>query len=96
MKKLGVMIVGPGWVAGQHILSFLGNNESEIRVIAGVLPEDEARARGYMEQYGFQCDFTDDYESALERDDVDIVAVCTINHLHFSQSLSANVQKTQL
>ena len=89
MKKLGVMIVGPGWVAGQHILSFLGNDESEIRVIAGVLPEDEARARGYMEQYGFQCDFTDDYESALERDDVDVVAVCTINHLHFSQSLSA-------
>lgn len=89
MKKLGVMVVGPGWVAGQHILSFAGNKNCEIRVIAGVLPEDEARAKAYMEKHGFRCDYTADYESALQREDVDIVAVCTINHLHFSQTLAA-------
>ena len=89
MSKLGVMIVGPGWVAGQHIMSYVQNPATEIRVIVGVVPEDRKRAEGYMDQYDFQCDYTEDFERALERSDVDIVAVCTINHLHYSQALAA-------
>jgi predicted dehydrogenase len=42
-----------------------------------------------MSQYGFECDYTEDYEEALERYDIDIVAICTINHLHYGQSLAA-------
>ena len=89
MSKLGVMVVGPGWVAGQHIMSYVRNSNTSIRVIAGMVPEDQSRAESYMNQYGFECDYTEDYEEALKRNDVDIVAVCTINHLHYSQSLAA-------
>jgi predicted dehydrogenase len=42
-----------------------------------------------MNRYGFECEYTDDYETALARNDIDIVAVCTINHLHYRQSLAA-------
>jgi predicted dehydrogenase len=89
MEDLGVMVVGPGWVAGQHIMSYARNPHTEIRVIAGMLPEDAARAAGYMEQYGLHCEYTDDYEAALKREDIDLVAVCTINHLHYEQGLAA-------
>jgi predicted dehydrogenase len=54
-----------------------------------MVPEDKSRARSYMDQYGFACDYTEDYLEALKRDDIDIVAVCTINHLHYRQSLAA-------
>jgi len=42
-----------------------------------------------MDEYEFDCDYTKDYEAALSRSDVDIVAVCTINHLHYRQALAA-------
>lgn len=89
MSKLGVMVVGPGWVAGEHIKSYVHNPHTEIRVIAGMLPEDRVRAETYMQKFGFRCDYTDNYEKTLERQDVAIVAVCTINHLHYSQALAA-------
>jgi len=89
MSELGVMIVGPGWVAGQHIMSYVRNPHTTIKAIAGVLPEDRARAQAYMDQYGFSCEYTEDFDAALSRDDIDVVAVCTINHLHYRQALSA-------
>ncbi len=89
MSKLGVAIVGPGWVAGQHILSYAQNRHTDIRVIVGMLPEDEARAEAYMSRNGFECEYTRDFETALRRKDIDIVALCTINHLHYKQTLSA-------
>jgi len=87
--KLGVLVVGPGWVAGEHIKSYVANPHAEIRAIAGMIPEDKERAANYMKQHGFQCDYTDDYEKALARDDIDIVEVCTINFLHYEQGLAA-------
>lgn len=89
MEKLGVLVVGPGWVAGQHIRAYLKNPWTELRALAGVLPEDRDRARKYMTELNFSCEYYDDYEAALKRADIDIVAVCTINHLHFPQGLAA-------
>jgi predicted dehydrogenase len=89
MSELGVLIVGPGWVAGQHIMSYVRNPSTVIRSVVGMLPEDRSRAESYMAEYEFECQYTEDYEAALSRSDIDIVAVCTINHLHYSQSLAA-------
>jgi predicted dehydrogenase len=89
MSELGVLVVGPGWVAGQHIMSYVRNPNTVIRTIVGMVPEDRSRAESYMNEYGFECAYTDDYEAALKRGDIDIVAVCTINHLHYRQSLAA-------
>jgi len=89
MGKLGVLVVGPGWVAGQHLKAYLLNPHTEIRAVAGVLHEDRDRAHAYMESLGFKCPYFDDYETALNRSDTQIVSVCTINHLHYSQTLAA-------
>jgi len=89
MAKLGVMVVGPGWVAGEHIKSYVQNPNTEVRVIAGMIPEDKGRADKYMAQYGFKCEYTDNFEKALDRKDIDIVAVCTINSMHAPQGLAA-------
>jgi len=86
---LGVLIVGPGWVAGEHIKSYVANPNTEVRCIAGTIPEDRDRAAAYMEQYDFKADYTDNYEQAVAREDIDIVAVCTLNSLHYVQGLAA-------
>lgn len=87
--KLGVMIIGPGWVAGEHIKGYLANPHTELKVMAGVVKEDEARAKEYMKKLNFQCDYTDNYEKVLNREDIDIVSICTINHLHYEETLAS-------
>ena len=87
--KLGVLVVGPGWVAGEHIKSYVQNPHTEIRVIAGMIKEDRPRAQAYMKEHDFHAEYSDDYQAALKRDDIDIVAVCTINFLHYRQGLAA-------
>ncbi len=89
MRQLGVLLIGPGWVAGQHIESFLKNPATEIRAIAGTQEQDPERAQAYMEAYAFQCPYLDDWESALRREEIDLVSICTVNSRHFEMSLAA-------
>ena len=83
------MIAGPGWVAGEHIKAYLADDRTEIRAVVGTMPEDRARAAGYMEKRGFKCDYIEDYGAALRREDIDVVAICTISSMHFAQALAA-------
>ena len=89
MDKLGCMIVGPGWVAEEHIKAYCKDPRTDVRAIVGFIPEDEARARQYMDRHGFQADFVTDYDQALRRDDIDVVNVCTINWMHYENGLAA-------
>ncbi|MEJ2076509.1 MAG: Gfo/Idh/MocA family oxidoreductase [Acidobacteriota bacterium] len=89
MNPLGVLLIGPGWVAGQHIVSYLKNPATEIRAIAGHHPQDKDRAQVYMESHGFACPYYDDWESALQRDDIDLISICASNNQHYRMSLAA-------
>ena len=42
MEKLGVGIVGPGWVAGEHVKAYLRNPHTKVVAICG---RDEAKTR---------------------------------------------------
>lgn len=78
--KLGVLVRGAGWVAGEHIKAFLKNPHTELRHIDA---RSQDKIEGYFKKFGFRCDSSnDEYERALERDDIDIVTVCTINYQH--------------
>lgn len=88
-EQLGVMVVGPGWVAGEHIKSYVLNPNTQIRAIAGVIPEDQKRAEEYAAKYHLKCGYIEDYEKALQRDDIEAVAICTLNSLHYEQALAA-------
>jgi predicted dehydrogenase len=88
MAKYGAMVIGPGWVAGEHVKGYCQDPRTEIRAIVGMLPEDKARAEHYMARHDFKADYYDDLDKALARDDIQIVSVCTINFLHYAQTLA--------
>ncbi|MCK5844183.1 MAG: Gfo/Idh/MocA family oxidoreductase, partial [Victivallales bacterium] len=89
MKKLGVLVLGPGWVAGEHIKGYCEHENAEIKSIVGTLPKDRDAARKYMEKFGFQADYGEDFDKELERDDIDVVSICLINNLHYANMLKA-------
>lgn len=86
---LGVLLLGPGWVAGEHIKGYCQSPDTEIRSIVGMLPKDKEAGKNYMREYSFHADYSKNYEKELERDDIDIVSICVINHLHYATALRA-------
>jgi len=85
--KLGVLVRGAGWVAGEHIKAFLKNQHTEIRHIDA---RSEVRIEGYFKKFDFRCDTScEQYEKALERDDIDIVSICTTNYQHAREATLA-------
>ncbi len=89
MAKYGVLVYGPGWVAGEHIKAYCRNPLTEIRCIVGSIEEDKERASRYMKEFGFEADFSMDFSQAVKRDDVQVVSICTISSLHFEPALEA-------
>ena len=87
MKKLGVLINGAGWVSTQHIAAFQANPNTEIVAISSRRLEScQQRA----EEAGLEdALLTTDFEDALKRDDVDIVSVCTPQHIHAENAIAA-------
>jgi len=86
-KKLGVLVRGAGWVAGEHIHAFQKNPHTEVRHIDA---RSEAKIEGYFKKFNFRCGASvERYEEALERDDIDIVSICTINYQHAQEAILA-------
>jgi predicted dehydrogenase len=86
-KELGVGIIGPGWVAGEHINAFKENPHTRVVAICGRTEEHADRlrkAKGLAD-----CRVYGDYEKMLEQDNLDIVSICTPNHLHAEEGILA-------
>jgi len=86
MKKLGAAIIGCGWVAEEYIKAFQIDERSEVRVLVSRNP---ANAERYRDCYNLQCAVETDACKMLERDDVDIVAVCTPHNAHTQYVVAA-------
>jgi len=94
MEKLGVGIVGTGWVSDEYIRSFGMNPRTEIRAICSRSKEN---AKSKAEQHNLQnCTPYDDYEAMLKQKDVDIVAVLTPNFMHAKQTIMAAEAKKHI
>jgi len=86
-KKLGVLIHGAGWVSTQHIAAFLGNPATQILAISSrKIASAQQRALEAGLEY---VAFYDDFEQALRHPGVDIVSICTPQHLHGANVLAA-------
>ena len=85
-KKLGVLIHGAGWVSTQHIEAFKKNRHAEIVAICS-RTVDGAKRRA--KESGLDVPCFDDYRKALALPGVDIVAVCTPQHLHAENTIAA-------
>lgn len=87
MKKLGVLINGAGWVSTQHIKAFQTNPNTEIVAISSRRLES---CKQRAEEAGLDgVTLTTDFGEALKRDDVDIVSVCTPQHIHMENTIAA-------
>ena len=86
MERLGVGIIGAGWVAGEHIRAFSAQAATEVRAICSRTKE-EARAKAV--ECGIACDVVDDYEALVRRDDIQIVAVASPPNCHRDHAVAA-------
>jgi len=86
-KRLGVLVHGAGWVAGEHIKAFSANPHTRVVAIS-------SRKQSSCERKAAEAGLTDvafytNYEEALAHEGVDIVSVCTPQHLHAENTIAA-------
>ena len=84
--ELGVLIHGAGWVAGQHAAAF--SNNPHTRVVA-VSSRTQASADRLAREHGLNAATFDDLDAALAHPGIDIVCVCTPQHVHCDNVLAA-------
>ena len=89
MDKIKVMIIGPGWVAGEHIKGYTRDPRTEIVAVVGFRPQDAEQCAKYREQHGFTGRYYDDLGQALAESGAQVASVCTINHMHYGNALAA-------
>ncbi|HRZ46468.1 MAG TPA: Gfo/Idh/MocA family oxidoreductase [Candidatus Paceibacterota bacterium] len=87
MKPYGVLIHGAGWISTQHIAAYRQNPATRVVAISSrrlASARREADAAG-LEGIGIY----DDFAQALRHKGVDIVSVCTPQHVHCENVVAA-------
>jgi len=85
--QYGVLIIGAGWVSTQHISAYKNNPRTEIRAICDI-NHDAARRRVEDFQLG-DVGLYASIDEALRQPGVDLVSVCTPQHVHCENVLAA-------
>jgi len=86
-EYLGVGVHGAGWVSGEHIRAFKNNPHTRVVAISSRRIES-CRARA--DEAGLKdVKFYTSLEELLENPDVDIVSICTPQHLHSEETVKA-------
>ncbi len=86
-RHYGVLVHGAGWVATQHVQAFLNNPQADVVAISS---RRLASAQCLADQYGLSGAVCyDSLDAALKHDGVDIVCVCTPQHVHYENVLAA-------
>jgi len=87
IEELGVLIHGAGWVSSQHIEAYKKNPRTRVRAICSRTLGGAAQR---AEQAGLKgVSVYDRLESALEHPGIDLVSICTPQHLHHENVLAA-------
>ncbi len=86
-KKLGIGVIGIGWVAHEHIKAWKNNPSCEVVALSSHSSDNalEAQRRHELPHARTYTDWAN-----LVRDDrVNVVDVCSMNHLHVPQGVAA-------
>ncbi len=86
MTKLGVGIIGAGWVAGEHIRAF--NTDPRTEVVA-LCSRTESKAKAKAVEDGIRCEIYTDYQQLLKHEGVDIVTIATPPNCHCEHAVAA-------
>lgn len=84
MKKIHFAIIGCGRIAPKHAESIQQIEEAELVAVCDIIEE---KAQTFARRY--QADFYVDYLQMLERNDIDIVNICTPSGLHAKIGIAA-------
>jgi predicted dehydrogenase len=85
MKKVKAGVIGIGFIGSAHIEALRRLPDIEVVAIAHS-SEEKAKAKG--QELGVERTFGD-YRKLLELKEIDVVHVCTPNHLHYPQTKDA-------
>jgi len=86
-RTFGVLVIGAGWVSTQHIAAYAANPHTRVRAICDIRPE---AARQRAEEAGLpDVAIYTNADEALRHDGIDIVSVCTPQHVHCENVLAA-------
>jgi predicted dehydrogenase len=86
-ESYGVLVVGAGWVSTQHISAYVRNPHTRVIAICSRRLDqagERAREAGLNDVVLYE-----DLDKALRHPAVDIVSICTPQHVHCSQVLAA-------
>jgi predicted dehydrogenase len=86
MGKMGVGIIGTGWVAGEHLRAWRANPHTEVRAVCDV---DPVRARAFAAANRLECGFADTCEALVARDDIQIVSITSPPNFHKAHAVAA-------
>lgn len=84
MTEVRVGLIGCGSIAPVHAAAIA---KSTLARLVAVVDVDEKRAQTFAETW--QSAYTTNYEELLDRDDIDVVHICTPHYLHASMAEAA-------
>lgn len=93
MKKLKAGIVGTGWVSGEHMAAYEKNPYTELVAVCSTTQQSAERK---LEEYGFKAKIYTDFSEMLKNEEIDIVSICTPNHLHPEETIMAAESKKHI
>jgi predicted dehydrogenase len=86
-NSYGVLVHGAGWVSTQHIAAYARNPATRVAAISS---RSIASARRRAAEAGLtDVACYDDFDQALRHDSVEIVSICTPQHVHCANVLAA-------
>jgi len=87
-RKLKVGIIGTGWIAESHIISYKNMPDVEVVAAADLIP---GKAEAFMERFGVEgVRFYPSHKELIDNEpDLDAVSVCTYNTAHAEPTIYA-------
>ncbi|MFB5662369.1 Gfo/Idh/MocA family protein [Alteribacillus sp. HJP-4] len=83
---LNVAIIGLGAISPSHIEGYMQfSDKSRIKAFCDITPE---KAQQKAKEYNLEVDIVDNYKKLLDRDDIDLVSVCTPPYTHAEVSIA--------
>ena len=90
----GAAIMGAGWVSTQHAKAYLNNPHTKLVAIASL---KESSAKKLADMYNLKdVKIYTDYDRMLDNPDVDMVSICTPQHLHAEEVVKAAEAKKNI
>ena len=77
-KRIGVCLIGAGFVGRKHTEAYRNQRDAVLRVIC---EKDPVLAAQFIEEYGFER-AESNWRTAVCAEDIDLVCICTPNHMH--------------